>query len=129
VIHEADWISVHLLKEAKLEIPFIRHPELPADSTAPFVYKHTVFMDSTALSWASRMIAGIRTQKASFDPPTSPEGFDETAPQMLYTVPDKIEATLMKCPEVDEEEFKLAKGIMTAPFFAEGTGRKFQRVR
>jgi len=50
--------------EAKLEIPFLRHPH--ARSSAPFTYKHTLLFSSHTMALSSQNISGLNSSKVNF---------------------------------------------------------------
>ncbi|KZO93688.1 hypothetical protein CALVIDRAFT_247524 [Calocera viscosa TUFC12733] len=60
-------------QEAKVEIPFVAPPFSTSRAAAvPSVWKHSLWTDNTLLATSARMIMGLRTEKAVFDPPNAP---------------------------------------------------------
>lgn len=55
-----DWVE----QEAKLEIPFLRHPE--AAPSMAFTLKQTILVDSLMMKLSSSGLTGLRSAKASF---------------------------------------------------------------
>ncbi|GAA6015183.1 hypothetical protein JCM11491_000496 [Sporobolomyces phaffii] len=59
--------------EAKLEVPFLRHPlAARADPPTPFTYKHTLLFSSHLMALSSQHISGLTSSKVGFrvDPAT-----------------------------------------------------------
>ncbi|GAA5977344.1 hypothetical protein JCM5350_002435 [Sporobolomyces pararoseus] len=50
--------------EAKLEIPFLRHPN--AQTPTPFTYKHTLLFSSHMMAFSSQNISGLNSSKVGF---------------------------------------------------------------
>ncbi|GAA5950437.1 hypothetical protein JCM3765_004547 [Sporobolomyces pararoseus] len=50
--------------EAKLEIPFLRHPN--AQSATPVTYKHTLLFSSHMMAFSSQNISGLNSSKVGF---------------------------------------------------------------
>ncbi|GAA5972368.1 hypothetical protein JCM11641_002428 [Rhodosporidiobolus odoratus] len=54
--------------EAKLEIPFLRHPNRAA---APFTFKHTMLFSSRMMAFSSANITGLRSHRVAITQSTS----------------------------------------------------------
>jgi hypothetical protein len=54
------------LQEAKLEIPFLRHPAAALASNTPVAFKHTLIFSTLLMSLSSKAFPGLRTAKAAF---------------------------------------------------------------
>ncbi|GAA6058549.1 hypothetical protein JCM10212_006988 [Sporobolomyces blumeae] len=54
--------------EAKLEIPFLRHPSAKSSSPAtPFTYKHTILFSSRMMALSSQHLSGLTSHRVAFD--------------------------------------------------------------
>lgn len=55
-----------VLQEAKLEIPFLRHPSSPSDTLTPYTFKQTLLFSTSLMTASSHYITGLRSQKTNF---------------------------------------------------------------
>lgn len=63
-------------QEAKLEIPFLKHPESSATSSTLVTYKHTLLFSSTMMSVSSKAWPGLHTAKVAFVEGAKPGDWD-----------------------------------------------------
>ncbi|CAO1624342.1 unnamed protein product [Parajaminaea phylloscopi] len=111
-------------QEAKIEIPYVRHPDCP-DRNRAFSFKQFVVFDSRMLSTAARLQAGLKATTTSFSPSNSPAGFEDSAATISYSAQAYVdcEASLTMAEDASDEGAQAAKMLSEMPWFGDKTGR------
>ncbi|CEH16820.1 hypothetical protein CBOM_07024 [Ceraceosorus bombacis] len=123
------WMGMRMnsFSEAKLEVPFMRHPAASdAGSHVPFLFKQTILSSSRIISTAARYTPGARSLHASFKPDKSPSSFEADAQSIQYTVADWLDAKATRSGELDEafeKRWDAVKRLAEAAWFAERSGK------
>ncbi|PWN38846.1 hypothetical protein IE81DRAFT_327096 [Ceraceosorus guamensis] len=123
------WMGMRMnsFSEAKLEVPFMRHPAASdAGSHVPFLFKQTILSSSRIISTAARYTPGARSLHASFKPDKSPSSFEADAQSIQYTVADWLDAKATRSGELDEafeKRWDAVKRLAEAAWFAERSGQ------
>jgi len=120
-------------QEAKLEIPFLHHPNIPKQSAAaatPFTFKQTIIFDSSFMSFASQHVVGLRSRAATFTPSNSPTQYSlagsGSSKRIQYDVENALKAAFTyRIDGADKGEGageEAVKSVLSQSWFGEASG-------